>query len=631
MSFLALSAFALLGLAPVIVFLYFLKLRRSEHVISSTLLWRKSIDDLRANAPFQRLRRNLLMILQLLVVALLVLALARPFLAASPVKGRSAILLIDNSASMNVADEGGRTRLERAKELARDIASQVHAGPIGAGRRPGLARAMVVSFGARAVIRSSFSDDRRALHRAIAAIEPTDTGTRFREALLVALAAARSADMPEIVVLSDGAFPPEPSLPDAAGQGVPMRYVSVGSSADNAGIVALSVRRLVEGGRGFEVFAAVHNYGSAPLRTTADLYLGDRLLDARQVEVPPETGRGVLFRHYQEETGVLKLKLNLDDGLAADNTAWAVVGEQRLIKGLLVSEGNFFLEKALALDPLVQLARIAPADVADTPPRGFDFVVFDNCAPRSLGSGAYLFIRAAPPMPGVEPGPAAARPVLVDWDPTHPVTRFLNFDPVYVNSALTVKLPQTFQVLLESTAGPLLAAAETEDLRVLYLAFDPYDSTWPFRVSFPVFVANATHWLARDLDAGAPEGRTGRPFELTVPHSARSAVVIDPKAARHPVEAAAGARAVFGEALWAGLYEVRAAHEDKETGAHFAVNLVDPNESDIRPRQHLQVNARQVVRAGAAALQKEVWAWFLFAALVLLMAEWLVYHRRVGV
>src|SRR5215470_2754385 len=114
------SPLSLLWLFPIsglIVLMYILKLRRKDVIVSSTYLWRQVIRDVQANAPFQKLRKNVLLFLQLLAAALLVLAIARPFWRAVGVGGRSVVIVVDTSASMTAADVG-RSRLEEAKQEA---------------------------------------------------------------------------------------------------------------------------------------------------------------------------------------------------------------------------------------------------------------------------------------------------------------------------------------------------------------------------------------------------------------------------------------------------------------------------------------------------------------------------------
>src|SRR3954470_23460192 len=92
---------------PLLLVLYFLKLRRREMEVSSTLLWKKAIQDLQVNAPFQRLRRNLLLILQMALLLALCLALTRPVTFFKPGAGKSTVILIDRSASMSATDIDG--------------------------------------------------------------------------------------------------------------------------------------------------------------------------------------------------------------------------------------------------------------------------------------------------------------------------------------------------------------------------------------------------------------------------------------------------------------------------------------------------------------------------------------------
>ena len=144
MSFLSPTAIAIAaGLTiPPLVALYFLKLKRQVRLVPSTLLWKRAVEDLRVNAPFQRLRSSLLLLLQLLVLILAAIALGKPMLEAVEVENDTIIILIDRSASMNVIETGGRTRLDMAKEQAgrvvRNMSDQ--------------ARAMVIAFCDRATV-----------------------------------------------------------------------------------------------------------------------------------------------------------------------------------------------------------------------------------------------------------------------------------------------------------------------------------------------------------------------------------------------------------------------------------------------------------------------------------------------
>src|SRR3954466_2718351 len=119
------TAWAVLAGIPVgIIALYFLKLRRRPVQVPSTLLWRRSLEDLHVNSLFQRLRRNLLLFLQLLAIFLAMLALAGPRIQGTTGPGQRFVLAIDNSASMSATDVAPN-RLSRAKEAARQVVNSM--------------------------------------------------------------------------------------------------------------------------------------------------------------------------------------------------------------------------------------------------------------------------------------------------------------------------------------------------------------------------------------------------------------------------------------------------------------------------------------------------------------------------
>src|SRR5258708_283896 len=143
-------------LCGLIILMYILKLRRKDVTVSSTFLWRQGIRDVQGNAPFQKLRKNLLLFLQLLAAALLVLAITRPFWRSKGVGGRSVVIIVDTSASMSATDVKPN-RLELAKREALDIANGMKAED----------QMMVVSASSQAEAATGFSSSRRQLSMAL--------------------------------------------------------------------------------------------------------------------------------------------------------------------------------------------------------------------------------------------------------------------------------------------------------------------------------------------------------------------------------------------------------------------------------------------------------------------------------
>lgn len=100
-------------LAVPIVILYLRRTRLRREPVATSMIWEQVFAAEQARAAWQRWRHRVSLAVQLLILALVVVAMADPQIPAP----RHIVLILDNSASMNVAD-AETTRLARAKEAA---------------------------------------------------------------------------------------------------------------------------------------------------------------------------------------------------------------------------------------------------------------------------------------------------------------------------------------------------------------------------------------------------------------------------------------------------------------------------------------------------------------------------------
>src|SRR5437879_12524070 len=99
MNLLVPAALAFSAMIPIILLFYFMRPKRQERVVSSTLIWKQALQDIQASHPWQRLRITPLLLLQLLAAIVIVLILARPAIfAASPISGNTIIILQTSSS-----------------------------------------------------------------------------------------------------------------------------------------------------------------------------------------------------------------------------------------------------------------------------------------------------------------------------------------------------------------------------------------------------------------------------------------------------------------------------------------------------------------------------------------------------
>ena len=609
-----------LALVPVIVLLYILKLRRTEIVIPSTFLWMKSLQDLTANAPFQRLRKNVLMFLQILALILLVMALARPFVQAVSREGTNLCVIVDRSASMQT-QEDGQTRLDRAKTAALEMVDTMK----------GDDRMMVVSFDEKANVLCELTVDKYRLRRAIRGIEPADTRTKIRDVMLIARSLAPdNRDIPsvvtnlELVLMSDGKIS---DLEGLGAQAINVRYLQFGATRDNVGIVAFSERKETEAEGERQTFVLVHNENTTSVTTTLTLFFNDSPIAVEEVEVAAASDQEVLFAHPDLGEGLLRVELDRPDALAVDNRAWLALRPESQVKVLMVTDSTsttaYVLKLALALDPRVALSAVAPSSFVASD--DYDLIFFDGFAPEELPGGTLVFINALPKLPDLGSQGTLDHPPVLAHDAEHPAMRFLNPANLAVTEALQVTLPDGARTLISTRGGPLVADVSRGGQQILLIAFDLGSSNWPLRLSFPLFIQNVLAWVPRSALAADMSQPTGLPISLMGHNGSGTVTVTPPDRVAVTVTLDPARPVFFADTTAAGPYRVVYG----EYSEVFAVNLLDRVESAITPADSLSLGRGEIMaERGQIKQTQELWSWFALAALAVLAVEWWVYSRR---
>jgi hypothetical protein len=579
-----LTPLALLGLLflPVVLAMYLLKLRRDPAVVSSTLLWQRLVADVEANAPWQKLRRSLLLLLQLLLVLILALLAARPFLERPARLAGDIVLVVDTSASMGATDVVPN-RLAAAKEAALAALRDLPAG----------GRVSVIAAGSTARMVANETQDMSRIRQAIASIElSTGTGNLGDALALASALAARSGDA-EVLVATDASIAQAPDVRVDA----PVRVLQIGSGRKNQAIVALAVRTAPSGVTR-SVFISVANVDEEIVTRRIELYANgsDTPFEVREQQLEAARRTDVVIDEIPQQIGderVSSIEVRLaaaddaatgdPDQLAVDDRAWAVIPPDRLRTILLVSRGDPYLETALSYLPNAELYGVTPNDYGpQTKPELFDLIIFEDFIPAEPPPTAVLMIAPPRTSPFGQITGDLREPGIGSLDPSEPVLRYVDLSTTHISTAKKLTLPDWARTIIPGPQdSPLLYAGERAGQPTAVLAFEPRRSDLPLQVAFPILLANLTGELlggsGSPVDAIAP----GSPVNLAIPADATGVRVSRPDGTTLDLvpSAIGGSSATFTQTDQLGVYTVTPILAASPTGSPSATPAQTPTAS----------------------------------------------------
>jgi Ca-activated chloride channel family protein len=613
MSLLIPAALAFSIIIPIILLLYFMRPKRQERVVSSTLLWRQALQDLQASRPWQRLRITPLLLLQVLAAIVIVLVLARPAVFIRSPIGGDTIIILQASASMQATDVPP-SRFEEAKSLIADLID---------GLGPGDHLSIIAMARTPQVVIAS-SSDKNQLTAALQRAKVTNQDADLEQALSLATSLAAGHSDEQLLVVGDGhVLPPDQALVAP----FPVHYLQVGTDAPNVALLALASQTM----QGHLVaLAQIANYSHQQRSIPVELYADGKLVSVQTAVLADGATGALQWGPLPPTTRFLHAHIISQDAMTVDHEAWAIVGGSMHGRVLLVTRGNSFLEAALRIQPNIDLLETTPDKYVSA--GNFDLTVFDGFVPLNLPTGNIFFID--PPAGSYifgKSGPEINISHIGMGSDSQNLLSQVDLSSIHVLHISHQITPASWmQSVIVAPATPLLVAGEKDNRRMAVLSFNLHDSDLPLQPTFPILIYNLVNWFLPSPVPGNGQIAPDTPVTIQAWPGAERITITAP--GQQPVTVAPPFPATaFNQTDKTGIYYVTQSTPDEERNGAFAINLFDPLQSRLAPAALLPIAHSTPFDSGGTGVPRtfrEIWPWIAAFLLLILCAEWWFFSRN---
>jgi Aerotolerance regulator N-terminal/von Willebrand factor type A domain len=582
------ALYGLLAL-PLLLIPYLIRRKPQRVVFSSLLLFTEPVK--RAGGrPLGKLRLPLIFFLQLLLLTLLVLALGEPVFS---LRASNIAIVLDNSASMQTR-ESQQTRFALAQEKARELLAVLGAtGQVDLYlTAPRLEKVRGATFGTAEAA------------GVLAALTPYDLADTPIDYQLSLSQMAKELNYDQVFLITDH---------PAAGQTETLRVITVGQPRDNFAVSSFNISHASLVGSRLEATAEVANFSTKDERITIALRGGGAVIASRELSVGAGKTAQATFGGFPAHS-YYEVEIDVRDALPLDNRRFAVPPAAQSLRILGVSPRPQALSSLRSIAG-VSLDLIAPHEYDKIDRSGYGLEIFHYAAPPVLPGNPTLFVLPPDNNPLVELERPVARPAVSSWREPHPLTRYVNFALFRPAFSRPLRPRISGETIIESPAGPLVFAAEGHGLRQLALGFDIFPYLGRENLPVSVFTLNLLDWFFHG--PGVEGGATGAP--LTFSSTQQGNFLLTPRGDKITLNPGANN---FPATYFQGVYQVdRGAQRD-----FFAVNLKNPNESDLRRPTPIELRD---VSSGGSKLSAlfSIWPYLLLTSLLLLLVEWFINPR----
>ena len=602
MKFLYLWPFFLLLLIPVIIIMYLLKQKAVDMPIASLFLWKEMYRNVEANTPWEKLKKNWLLILQIITVIVLIIALASPYIMSGSAGADHAVIVIDNSASMNAVYEEDRTRLEQAINEAEDYVRSLKTGT-------GIS---IITSNSKATLVLSNSDDKTQAISELKSIEPGYVAGDCVAGIEMVKSMQTQWDSVETVCFTDTAV----SMEQVEGYIVDL-YVPVNNTSVDYVGHGMNNGKMV-------VLAKVSNHGAESVTTDATLYGDEELLQIKTVTIQAGESEVVYFEDVVFAGNALSVELSGQDAIKEDNICYDVLEENKVTKVLLMTESNLYLEKALLLVEGVEITKSNDiSSFSDFMTQEYDLYIFDGMAPEVLpaeGNMIFMNVRCDELYETVSPMGG----VMVSVE-NHSLTEYLDELSFGVSSVYALDKPEWAETFLRvgDTCVGFIGKKDVQTICVM--GFDFHNSDLPLKMEFPILIYNIVSECTVSGLIGETVVNAGDTVTINGKLNVKLPVVTRPDGSEQELS---DYRMNYTNTEELGVYVVEQHQEDARVERAFAVNF-PASESVIT-----NAPSAMLTEENADAVKTTVGGMLNLRNLIILLAlgllgiEWIAYIRR---
>lgn len=585
--------FLLLSIPPVIM-LYILKRKYKEEVISSSLLWREVYKNTRANTPWEKFKKNIMLLLQIIIILSTILALMSPFISIGGKSYKNIIIVIDNTASMNTIYDDSNSRLEQGKVLAKEYLNSTKDGT----------NTYIISYDGTSnlLLNGEFNK-----FNAASIIDKISTSYS-------------SGDISDVVsfikAIGDGIGEEYEALiftdKQVAISDINGRVVYLGNSGLNASVDNVSHKFVDDK---VKVIANVTNNGDSLYEGDFSLYNGEELAAVEGITLQVGESKTLSFELDSLNSDYLKGELSRKDILMEDNTYYHVVSENKVKKILLVTDENVFLEKAFGIIENTEIYKTNDAsNITDNDE--YDLYVFDNKMPDVMPSkGNILFINPNSNeffnvLKGGEIGQATAV--------KGAVSTYLEDTQFTLSEYNIIETPYYGTNILTIGDNSIGFKGEINDRKIAALSFDLHSTDFALKKEFPILIYELGEEL---ISTGMVYSNNFKAGEKIVVKSSDFENEITVTYPNGDIKSLKSGEEVKGE-LALGIYKINQ-NENKES---FSVNFPTSSESDTSVEA---VGENDNIVHGKSNLKSvfNLTPIFILLAMLVVAFEWILYKK----